>query len=317
MTVFTAAASQAGVNMSDNTTFYGSIITNTTSQLTVASGSQRQDYYGSFNYSATDVFGVLTGTRYINTATGLTYTANGFTYDANLAAKYINSGSSGVLIYDVLAGNDQITGSAYADVLVGYNGNDVITGGAGNDSINGGDGIDTVVLNTSRSNVTITRSGNSIRLTDATGATGTDTLTSVERIKFVDATVALDISGSGGQAYRLYQAAFNRTPDKGGLGFHMNDLDNGATLTQIAQNFINSPEFSQTYGSLNDMQFVTQLYANVLHRGPDANGLDYHVKNLANGMSRAQTLVGFSESPENQASLIGVIQNGFEYIPAV
>ena len=55
----------------------------------------------------------------------------------------------------------------------------------------------------------------------------------------------------------------------------MNALDQGLNISQVAQNFINSPEFSATYGSLNDTQFVTQLYANVLHRAPDDGGLAY------------------------------------------
>jgi len=95
----------------------------------------------------------------------------------------------------------------------------------------------------------------------------------------------------------------------------MNALDSGWSLVSIAQNFIDSPEFARTYGSLDDRAFVTRLYANVLHRQPDSGGLEFHINNLAGGMSRAQTLVGFSESPENQAALIGVIQGGMEYVP--
>ena len=141
----------------------------------------------------------------------------------------------------------------------------------------------------------------------------TDLLVDVERLKFADVNVALDINGNAGQAYRLYQAAFNRTPDIGGLGYHMNALDTGLALSQVAQNFINSPEFSATYGALNTSQFVTQLYANVLHRAPDSGGLAYHVARLDSGVARADVLVGFSESPENQVALIGAIQNGMVY----
>ena len=114
-------------------------------------------------------------------------------------------------------------------------------------------------------------------------------------------------------AYRLYQAAFNRTPDKAGLGFQMHEMDVGVSLQAVAQNFINSPEFARTYGALNNTQFVNQLYTNVLHRAADAGGLSYHAGNLAAGMSRAQVLMGFSESPENQAALIGFIQGGMQY----
>ena len=39
-----------------------------------------------------------------------------------------------------------------------------------------------------------------------------------------------------------------------------------------------------------------------LHRAPDAGGLAYHVSHLNAGVPRADVLVGFSESPENQAN---------------
>ena len=124
----------------------------------------------------------------------------------------------------------------------------------------------------------------------------------------------LDTAGNAGMAYRLYQAAFDRTPDQGGLGFQMKALDDGLNIAQVAANFIASPEFQRTYGALNDTQFVTQLYQNVLHRAPDSGGLAFHVNNLATGANtRANVLVGFSESPENQAALIGAIQNGMVY----
>ncbi len=142
------------------------------------------------------------------------------------------------------------------------------------------------------------------------------------RLLFGDGTaVALDLDGVAGQTYRLYQTAFNRKPDLSGLGFQMNAMETlGFTLEQVAQNFIDSPEFSRTYGSLNDTDFVTLLYANVLHRAPDPDGLAFHVGYLqgthpdGRKISRAQDLIGFSESPENKAQVLAAIQNGIEYI---
>jgi hypothetical protein len=186
-----------------------------------------------------------------------------------------------------------------------------LTGGAGSATLDGGAGVDTAVYAGTRASHTITRTDGGVTVKHAAG---TDTLVSVERLKFSDALVALDTAGNAGMAYRLYQAAFNRTPDQGGLGYQMKALDDGLNIAQVAANFIASPEFQRTYGTLNDMQFVTQLYQNVLHRAPDSGGLGYHVNNLATGANtRANVLVGFSESPENQAALIGTIQNGMMY----
>jgi hypothetical protein len=43
-------------------------------------------------------------------------------------------------------------------------------------------------------------------------------------------------------------------------------------------------------------------------------GDDYWTNQLDSGVTREQALIGFSESAENQASLIGVIQNGIELV---
>jgi hypothetical protein len=201
------------------------------------------------------------------------------------------------------AGADTLTGSAGADTLNGLGGNDALDGGAG---------IDTAVFSGAHAGYTITRTNAGFTVS---GADGTDTLVNVERLQFGDAKVAIDINGNGGMAYRLYQAAFDRTPDIGGLGFQMNALDTGLTIAQVAGNFIASPEFQTTYGpNISTSAFVTLLYQNVLNRAPDDAGLAFHVNNLDHtGLSRADVLVQFSESPENQANVIGTIQSGMVY----
>jgi hypothetical protein len=140
-------------------------------------------------------------------------------------------------------------------------------------------------------------------------------LANVERLQFSDQTVALDIKGNAGESYRLYQAAFNRTPDKVGLGYWINSMDQGHSLMQVAASFIDSAEFAEKYGANpSDAQYVQALYQNVLHRAPDATGYDFwlHALQIA---PRAEVLVNFSESPENQAQVIGAIANGIGYTP--
>jgi len=208
------------------------------------------------------------------------------------------------------AGNDFIGGTAGDDQLSGGNGNDVLEGHGGNDMLDGGAGLDMAVFSATWSSYSLERNSNGAVIA---GPDGTDTLTNVERLQFSDFDVALDIDGNAGQAYRLYQAAFDRTPDIGGLGFQMHALDTGLSLSQVAQNFINSPEFQATYGSVDNTHFVTLLYANVLHRDPDEGGLAFHVARLEAGVSRADVLIGFSESPENKAALLGDIEHGMVY----
>jgi hypothetical protein len=215
-----------------------------------------------------------------------------------------------------LYGGDGLGGAygvgAPGKALVGSHAADRLTGGAGDDLIDGGAGIDILVLRGPGAATATRLQGGAVI---ATGPDGSDTLTNVERLQFDDGWRAFDSQGAGGQAFRLYRAAFDRQPDAGGLGWWIRTLDQGVRLVDVAQHFIDSAEFSARYGSLDTTGFVTQLYANVLHRAPDGAGLAYWVANLTgNAIDRAGVLMYFSESDENQAALIGVIRDGMSYV---
>ncbi|HUR89811.1 MAG TPA: DUF4214 domain-containing protein [Ramlibacter sp.] len=116
--------------------------------------------------------------------------------------------------------------------------------------------------------------------------------------------------------YRLFEAALGRIPDAWSLGYQVALLDAGLDTEGLAQVYAASPEFVQRYGALSNTAFVTQLYENVLHREPDVAGLAYHVGRLDAGVSRADVLLGFSESPENIAATAAVT-DGIVYVPMV
>lgn len=134
-------------------------------------------------------------------------------------------------------------------------------------------------------------------------------------IKFFDKHTSFDLSGSAGQVYRLYQAAFNRQPDIGGLGFWIYVNQSGSSMLDIANGFINSDEFNSSYGkNVSNATFVGLLYNNVLHRAGEKGGLDWWTAGLDAGNSRPGVLTGFSESAENQNNLKAVLAAGFDYI---
>ena len=193
----------------------------------------------------------------------------------------------------------------------GSNANDVFTGGAGNDTIDGGAGIDTAKYTGFRASFTLTTTSTGHQLRDNSGIEGTDTLINVERLQFTDKTIAFDLDGNAGQAYRLYQAAFDRVPDQVGLGYWIDQLDRGMGLSQVATGFINSAEFKALYGNNpSNAEFVTLLYDNVLHRAPDTAGYTYWMNELSHGVSREQALTGFSESTENKVTLMAFDMDG-------
>ena len=125
-----------------------------------------------------------------------------------------------------------------------------------------------------------------------------------DRLQVIDAFLSSnEFAGFVAPVVRLYFATFLRVPDYAGLTFNAGLVKAGTiTVTQLANFFTQSPEFMATYGALNDTQFVTLLYNNVLNRAPDTAGLNGWVALLQGGYTRGQVLIGFSDSPEYQAS---------------
>lgn len=200
---------------------------------------------------------------------------------------------------------------------VGTADNDTFHSSAGTYHTDGGLGIDTLRYNGKRADFTVAKSGNSAVITDKSGAEGVNHLDNFERLKFSDGAIALDVAGNAGQAYRLYQAAFNRAPDTVGLGYWINALDQGVPLLTVAEGFTNSLEFKGIYGvGPTNNQLVTRFYENILHRQPEKGGLDYWVGILdTKAASPVQVLASMSESAENQAGVASIIGNGFAYTP--
>jgi subtilisin family serine protease len=233
-------------------------------------------------------------------------------YVAGLAAllkqKYPDA-SAQFIMDQIIAGAARQSSDANATAS-----NDMMRSSAGADVFDGQAGRDTVSYSGKRADFTVRHEGDTFLVTDRVHAI-TDTLSNVERITFTDSAVALDTDNNAGSLYRLYQAAFARTPDKGGLGYWLSIMDSGQDILSIAKGFLSTPEAQAVYGNLDPARFITQLYANVLERTPDEGGLAFHLANLQNGLTLAQTLVNFSDSAENIARLTGVMNDGVDYVP--
>ncbi|MCR9127023.1 MAG: DUF4214 domain-containing protein [Rhodobacteraceae bacterium] len=100
------------------------------------------------------------------------------------------------------------------------------------------------------------------------------------------------------EVYRLYEATLARAPDAAGLQGWVDQIVTGTTLAEVATGFVASPEFTNTYGALDDADFVALLYRNVLGRAPDAEGAQGWLARIGDGASRADVALGFSDSTE-------------------
>ncbi|WP_342116889.1 type I secretion C-terminal target domain-containing protein [Pseudoduganella sp. OTU4001] len=216
-------------------------------------------------------------------------------------------------------GNDNLYGLAGDDILRGGEGNDRLWGGVGNDRVEGGAGIDTAYMQTLAAGTKILIENGTAKVQDVTGTYGTDTLVGVERLFLSDKCIALDVGadGTAGKLYRVYQAAFDRKPDGGGIGFWIGQADAGTSMNDIANGFVASEEFRKLYGATpGNRELVARLYQNVLHREGEKDGVDFWVGVLdKKSASVAEVLVAFAESAENVQAIAKVIGTGFEYTP--
>jgi hypothetical protein len=195
------------------------------------------------------------------------------------------------------------------EMKAGSSGADIVQDVAGAAYYLGDTGFDTFVT---------TAKMNELFVNDCEGVTyvgdfaGRDVLSGFEKVVFDGGTLRLDTDGVAGQCYRLYQAAFARSPDGPGLQHNVGLMDTGLTLKQMSGAFVQSAEFSQRYGAnLTDTAFVEALYRNVLNRAPDDAGREGWLTRLADrSWDRTDVLIGFSESPENKAVVGAVIDCG-------
>jgi hypothetical protein len=165
-------------------------------------------------------------------------------------------------------GDNTIIGTPDNELINGFGGNDYIVGAGGRDWLIGGDGYD-------------------VMFGDGAAA------------GYHHAAGQLFSSNPANVAYRLYLATLDREPDVGGHEAWSWRLASGElSAREVAERFVASPEFQQTYANLTDVDFVTLLYNNVLDRTPDAAGLARWTGELAGGASRADVVLGFSESPQ-------------------
>ena len=215
--------------------------------------------------------------------------------------------ASNTLIQIGTAADDIIVGTAANDIVHGNGGADLIVTRAGNDiiyvsgmdfQVSAGEGLDFLHVDFSSSAILdIYVNGEHRYLRSATSGYEEMKLFSVERLVYTDGTLAFDTDGNAGQAYRLYQAAFDRTPDSTGLKYWIGRMDEGnTTLIDIADSFLHSPEFIRTYGTsetVSNSHFVELLYLHTLGRGYDHGGYNYWVDRLESGATNRRDLLAF------------------------
>ncbi|MEM6938762.1 MAG: DUF4214 domain-containing protein [Pseudomonadota bacterium] len=245
------------------------------------------------------------------------------------------------------AAGETLTGTAARDIIDGLSGNDIIFGGAGSDEITGGPGDDVLIAGSATDNApngdvavfagpqslyTFTGGSDYAVVTAADGTR--DKLFGFETLRFADGDVTLEdgsaLDGLGApedflvaeRVALLYEAALNRDGniDLPGLNFYI-DVTERDALSDVflAENLMTSPEFTQTFGDVENMtngEFLEQIYLNVLDRPSDAAGRQFYLDLLDAGtISKALALADIAISPENAGESLDILRNLHESAP--
>lgn len=204
------------------------------------------------------------------------------------------------------------------DTIVTGNGNNTVIAGAGNNNITTGTGDDTIILSGSN-HADIVKAGAGYDVVQLDGSrddytiaagnnfnvnlTGNQTasITDAEFLTFVNGeeveTVALAHNDAEAAALRLYQGILDRDVDQSGAKFFTGYVNNGGSLTDVANALLDSSEFA----GVNNAADVNDLYEALLGRGTaDDAGANVWTELLANGGSLADVAAAISVSAEAQ-----------------
>lgn len=225
------------------------------------------------------------------------------------------------LIESLLRGDDWLTlgdqadwvnAGAGSDYIDTNGGADRVQGGPGDDFIAGGAGIDTAEYSGPRSQFSIAYSSNGFNITDQTGSEGVDTLSAVERLRFDDVRVALDLDANAGQVAKLLGAVFGAKAvvNREYMGIGLSLLDGGMGYAALAELAVS------VTGASAPADVVKLLWTNVIGSAPTTQDAQPFVDMLNGGMSIGQLTVMAADTTLNAVSidLVGLAKTGVEFI---
>jgi hypothetical protein len=215
--------------------------------------------------------------------------------------------------------NVYIDGGDGNDTITTGNGNNTVVAGAGNNNITTGSGNDTIILSgVNHSDIVhagtgydivqldgtaadyIATTGNSfnVNLTSAVLGSGQSAaIYDAEFLSFADNTsLVLAHSEAEASALRLYEGILGRDADLGGAQNFSAQVAAGASLTDIANQFLNSGEF----GGVQTEAKIDTVYTALLGRQADDGGSATWQAALANGASLADVAKSIAVSAEAQ-----------------
>ena len=217
---------------------------------------------------------------------------------------------------------ENLIGSAFADnlhgndvnnVINGGAGNDQITGGGGNDNIDGGVGIDIAIFSRASKGYKISTEATSVLVTGDAITDGIDTLLNIERIRFSDKSIAIDLNGNAGISAKVIGAVLGKTQVQNSsyVGLGLSYLDKGMSYSDLSALALTA------VGATTNDAVVSTLWKNVIGTDATAEIKAPYIKMLTDGMKVGDLVVLAADTSFNTTNinLVGLAQTGIEYLP--
>lgn len=213
---------------------------------------------------------------------------------------------------------NELRGNTNDNILDSGEGNDSLIGSPGNDQLNGGEGVDLAVYLGIRDDYVITTSDSSwsIESKVVDGEDGdVDILTDIERLKFVDTSIAFDLDSNAGVVAKIIGAVFGKaTLEKKDLvGIGLNLIDDDVDYTALMELALDAKLGS---GYTNSAE-VALLYQNLTGVKPLEPDLNFWTNTIETGQFTQTSLAIFAADHEintTNIDLVGLTQTGIEYI---
>ncbi len=192
-------------------------------------------------------------------------------------------------------------------------GNDLLIGNDSSNGLDGGSGIDTVLVESTRNNFFLSKVSGGYTVIANANPSNQDTLTNIERVKFNDIGIALDIDGHAGQVAKLLGAVFGASSitNKDYVGVGLTEADNGLSYEQLGEFAIKAA------GGKSHDEIVTLLWSNLFGAPPSETEKSPYVKLLnTHEMSVGALAILAADSGLNteNINLTGLIQNGIAFV---
>ena len=179
--------------------------------------------------------------------------------------------------------------------------------------IDGGAGIDTAVFSSPRLDYTLTKSANGYTISGAGGPDGAVTLSNIERLKFSDISVALDLDGNAGKVAKILGAVFGAASiaRKDFVGAGLSIIDGGMSYEDLCALAVKAA------GKTTHADIVDLLWGNVVGGSIPTDQKADFVGLLDNGMAigKLTSIVADTSLNTDNIGLIGLTQTGIEYVP--